>query len=98
MSQELERVGGNGAASRPARVARRVYLDAVYDLRQAREVLGVAKTCLPRAIRKGHLRASRRGGKYLILGEWLLEWVRGGEVKRYARAAGQTSEQKEGGS
>jgi hypothetical protein len=28
------------------------------------------------------LRCSKRAGRYWILGEWLLEWLRGGEVRR----------------
>jgi hypothetical protein len=44
--------------------------------------LGLAKGCLPREIRLGRLRASKRAGKYLIVGAWLLEWIESGEVKR----------------
>ncbi len=55
---------------------------AVYDLHAAREAVGVAKGCLPREIRLGRLRVSKRGGKYLILGAWLLEWVEAGEIAR----------------
>jgi hypothetical protein len=62
--------------------AREIVPTAVYDLASARESLGLAKGTLPREIRLGQLRAAKRGGKILILGEWLLEWVRGGEVRR----------------
>lgn len=51
---------------------------AVYDLATAREALDLAETTLPRAIRRGQLRASRRAGKYLILGQWLLDWIAAG--------------------
>jgi hypothetical protein len=34
---------------------------------------------LPREIRLGRLRTSKRAGKYLILGGWLLQWIADGE-------------------
>jgi len=55
---------------------------AVFGLEQARAALGLAKNCLPREIRLGRLRVSKRAGRYLILGEWILEWIRSGEVSR----------------
>jgi hypothetical protein len=55
---------------------------AVFTIEQARETLRLAKNCLPREIRLGRLRVSKRAGKYLILGRWLLEWVEGGELSR----------------
>jgi hypothetical protein len=55
---------------------------AVYDLAQARAALGLAKGTLSREIRLGRLRASSRAGKRFVLGEWLLAWLRGGELPR----------------
>ena len=55
---------------------------AVFGLEQARVTLGLAKNCLPREIRLGRLRVSKRAGRYLILGEWLLEWIKAGELPR----------------
>jgi hypothetical protein len=55
---------------------------AVYDLLSATAALGLARTCLAREVRKRRLRVSRRGGRYFILGAWLLEWLRAGEVNR----------------
>lgn len=55
---------------------------AVFTIEQARFVLQLAKGCLPREIRLGRLRVSKRAGKYLILGEWLLEWIEAGEMPR----------------
>jgi hypothetical protein len=34
--------------------------------------------------RAGRLRHSKRAGKVLILGEWVLQWLRDGERKRPA--------------
>jgi hypothetical protein len=56
--------------------------NAVYDLQQARSTLSLARGTLPREIRLGRLRASKRAGKVFIIGAWLLEWVRSGEVRR----------------
>jgi hypothetical protein len=64
---------------------------AAYLLAQAQECLGLRKSTLHREIRQGRLRVSKRAGKYFILGQWLLDWIEGGEVKRRLakrRAAG----------
>jgi hypothetical protein len=55
---------------------------AVYDLASARAALSLAKGTLSREIKLGRLRASKRAGKVLILGSWLLQWVEAGEVRR----------------
>jgi hypothetical protein len=55
---------------------------AVYSLDQARQVLGLAKGCLPREVRLGRLRVSKRGGRYYTTGVWLWEWLTAGEVHR----------------
>jgi hypothetical protein len=55
---------------------------AVLTIEQARVALHLAKNCLPREIRLGRLRVAKRAGKYLILGEWLLEWIKAGELPR----------------
>jgi hypothetical protein len=54
----------------------------VYTLPQARTALGLKATTLPREVRHGRLRVARRGGRYYLLGDWLLEWLRAGEVVR----------------
>jgi hypothetical protein len=56
--------------------------EAVFTIEQARATLQLAKNCLPREIRLGRLRVAKRAGKYLILGEWLLQWVASGELPR----------------
>ncbi len=55
---------------------------AVYTLDSAAALLGLAPTCLPRAVRAGQLRVSRRGGRYFVLGKWLIEWLEGGTRTR----------------
>jgi hypothetical protein len=54
----------------------------VYDLEALRIGLGFRPSTLPRELRLGRLRVSKRGGRYFVLGEWLLEWLRAGEVSR----------------
>ena len=61
---------------------------AAYSLDQARRLLGLKKNCLPREVRLGRLRVSKRAGRYFVLGEWLLEWVTSGELSRPLRNGG----------
>jgi hypothetical protein len=44
--------------------------------------LGLAKATIGREIRLGRLRVSKRAGKYFLMGEWLLQWLRDGEINR----------------
>jgi len=55
-----------------------IYPSAVYDLESARNALGLPKNTLPREIRAGRLKVSKRAGKYFLLGVWILEWLEGG--------------------
>jgi hypothetical protein len=57
----------------------------VYTVPSATAALLAKANTLPREIRLGRLRASKRGGRYYILGEWLIEWLRAGEVRRPAK-------------
>jgi hypothetical protein len=60
---------------------------AVYTLESARAALDLAEHTLGRAVRRGQLRASRRGGPYLILGSWLLAWIESGTATKRRRRA-----------
>jgi hypothetical protein len=55
---------------------------AVYTIPSAAAALGLAKETLPREIRLGRLQARKRGGRYFILGQWLLDWLASGEPHR----------------
>jgi hypothetical protein len=55
---------------------------AVYDLEAARTALVLSKTTLNRELRLRRLRYAKRAGRYWILGEWLLQWIRDGEARR----------------
>lgn len=54
----------------------------VYDLAIATTILGLKPSCLKLEARIGRLRVARRGGKYYILGSWLLQWLKAGEAAR----------------
>jgi hypothetical protein len=59
-----------------------IHPTAVYSLPAAAAALGLARETLPREIRLGRLQARKRGGRYFVLGQWLLDWLAGGEPHR----------------
>lgn len=61
---------------------------AVYLVDQARAVLRLRASTIRREVREGRLRISKRAGRYYLLGEWLLEWIAGGELPRRNAAPG----------
>jgi hypothetical protein len=74
-----------------------IHRRAVFTLEQARRTLHLAKGCLPREIRLGRLRVSKRAGKYLVTGDWLWEWIQSGELpRRQPQPNGQASPAKDG--
>jgi hypothetical protein len=52
----------------------------VYFPDDFRRLLRMREGTLRREVRAGRLRVSKRGGKYMILGAWLLEWIEQGEL------------------
>ncbi len=67
----------------------------IYTIPSATEVLTLKTHTLLREIRLKRLRASKRGGRYFLLGEWLLEWLRAGEIRRPVRAGAEGVDQAE---
>jgi hypothetical protein len=55
--------------------------DAVYTVETATKPLDLADTTILTEIRRKRLCASRRAGRYFILGEWLLRWIAEGDVR-----------------
>jgi hypothetical protein len=49
--------------------------DAVYDDLALRVALGVGASTVARARRRGELRYTRKGGRTLYLGAWVLNWL-----------------------
>src|SRR5947208_2203772 len=57
-----------------------IHPDAVYSKAEAEHFLRLAKTTIRTEVRRRRLRIARRAGRYYILGEWLLQWLRDGEL------------------
>ena len=60
--------------------------NAVYDQEAARLALSLTKTTFSRELRLGRLRCAKRAGRYFVLGEWLLQWLRDGEIHKRRHA------------
>jgi hypothetical protein len=71
-----------------------IHATAVYSLETARHIVypPLARSCLAREIRLGRLRAIKRAGRIFLLGELLLHWLRGGELKRRSRPSAESTE------
>lgn len=54
----------------------------VFTVRQLQSLLGLRASTVRREVRLGRLRVAKRAGRYFVLGEWVLDWLRGGEVSR----------------
>jgi hypothetical protein len=69
---------------RPAKAAGPVPIDprAIYYAEDLERLLGLSRDALRRERRAGRLRVARRLGRYHVLGQWILEWVRTGELPR----------------
>lgn len=46
------------------------------------EVFRLRNSTIRREVREGRLKVAKRAGRYFMLGEWLIEWLRGGVVER----------------
>jgi hypothetical protein len=56
--------------------------DAVYRIGQLTQLLGLRPSSLPREMKLGRLRHSKRSVKVYILGRWVTQWLEEGEVVR----------------
>lgn len=56
--------------------------NAVYGVSEAQAALRLKKSTIRREVKAGRLRVSKRAGRYFILGQWLIEWIEGGELRR----------------
>src|SRR5262249_51351141 len=70
---------------------------AVYFTDTLQRGFRLRKSTIRREGKEGRLRPAKRGGRYYLLGEWVLEWLRGGEVKRPSGAGRNGSQRAEGG-
>jgi hypothetical protein len=54
----------------------------VYFPEHFQTMFRVRATTLRREVREGRLRIAKRGGRYILLGSWILEWIEAGEIRR----------------
>jgi hypothetical protein len=59
-----------------------IHANAVFTPESLRSALSLAKSSISREIRLGRLRVAKRGGRYFLLGRWIIQWLREGEVRR----------------
>ena len=64
-----------------------IHPTAIYLVEDARRVLRLKESTVRREVREGRLRVAKRAGRYYLLGAWLLQWLREGEVRRRAQPA-----------
>jgi hypothetical protein len=69
--------------AQPKRVPAAPVIDprAVYDAPTFRQVFGLTRSSLAREVRERRLRVAKRCGRYFLLGDWILDWLRNGELK-----------------
>jgi hypothetical protein len=75
------RTSGVAALAAPLEV-HEIRGSAVYSVEEAQRALHLRRSTIRREVREGRLRVSRRAGRYFILGQWLVEWIEGGEISR----------------
>jgi len=68
-------------------ITRIVDPNAVYLKDEFRRLFGVSSSTLGREVREGRLRVAKRVGRYFLLGEWILEWIRSGELPRRSQTS-----------
>jgi hypothetical protein len=76
------RIKGTAAAEPPPSEPAIIHPTGVYQVVHVRAMLGLRQSSLRREIREGRLRVNKRCGKYFFLGQQLLDWLAGGELKR----------------
>jgi hypothetical protein len=54
--------------------------NAVFGLAEAQQALRLRRSTLSREVKLGRLQVSKRGGRYFILGSWLLDWIKAGRL------------------
>jgi hypothetical protein len=54
---------------------------SVYSKQQFQAAFALTKESTRREVRLGRLKVARRGGRYWILGEWIIDWLRAGQVR-----------------
>jgi hypothetical protein len=65
---------------------------AVYTVEDLRRLFKLGSSSVRREVRLGRLRIAKRCGRYLCLGEWVQQWIEGGELRRRSRSFEETLE------
>jgi hypothetical protein len=65
-----------------------IHATAIYSVDEAQHFLHLRRSTIRRELREGRLRVSKRAGRYYLLGEWLIDWIRAGEVRRRTAGGG----------
>jgi hypothetical protein len=75
-----------------------IHPNAVYTVAQLQRALLLRSSTIRREYREGRLRISKRAGRHYVLGEWVLEWIRAGELpnRRMVEPTGQPPTQNSG--
>jgi hypothetical protein len=63
-----------------------IHPDGVYSMVSLQAGLGLTKSTVAREIRLGRLLVAKRAGRYFILGQWILDWLRAGEIRKRPRS------------
>jgi hypothetical protein len=66
-----------------------IYAKAVYTVEDLRRIFGLKASSVRREVRLRRLRVAKRCGRYFCLGQWVLQWIEGGEL-RASPGAGDT--------
>jgi hypothetical protein len=67
----------------------------VYSVEEAQAALKLKRSTIRREVRERRLRISKRAGRYYLLGEWILQWLRAGELALRHTDNGRAHEQRE---
>jgi hypothetical protein len=68
-----------------------IHPSAVYTVATLQAALSLTKSTVAREVRLRRLRATKRAGRYYILGTWILEWLKDGEVRQKAKLETETA-------
>jgi hypothetical protein len=76
-----ESQSGVGQLPPAIRLPHLIYPSAVYTVDDLRRIFGLKGSSVRREVRMKRLRMAKRCGRYFCLGQWILQWLEGGELK-----------------
>jgi hypothetical protein len=72
----------NAAESATTPAVHAIDPNGVYFVDTFQKLFRLRKSSLRREIKENRLRVSKRCGRYYLLGQWILDWLRSGELNR----------------